>query len=156
MGIKKVQLQTGRVFVDLGQDNISSNQMLEGTRVHNATGDIIMGSIPNYGATTVRLSAVTDQNLPSGYYNGINIGLLSDEVNKLIPENIKDGVDILGVTGSFEGGITNVQSIKSITPTFNSQIVSPDNGYSALYNVEVNAIPVRYDETNHGTHVIIG
>lgn len=35
----------------------------------------------------------------------INIGLSENDKNNLIPENIKNGINILGITGIFEGGI---------------------------------------------------
>ena len=59
------------------------------------------------------------------------------------PSNIKKGVSILGVTGTYEPApsMTN----KSITPTTSTQIIRPDSGYSTMDQVTVGAVTSSID-----------
>lgn len=51
--------------------------------------------------------------------------------------NIKRGINILGVDGTFDGG--ELQS-KTVTPTTSEQNVTPDTGFYGLSGVKVNAV----------------
>jgi hypothetical protein len=65
--------------------------------------------------------------------------------DKIIPENIKEGVVILGTTGTFNGGLSNLQS-KTITPSLSSYNVTADTGYDALSTVVVESVPLATEE----------
>lgn len=84
--------------------------------------------------------------IPAGYHNGRGkVGIAAAEKLKLIASNIKSGVTILGVTGSYTGETSKLQS-KSVTPTKSKQDVTADEGYDALSSVEVAAIPDAYQD----------
>ena len=85
--------------------------------------------------------------VPEGYTPGGTVGISSTEKAKLVANNIRQGVTVLGVTGSMspsEG--VNAQS-KSVTPTKSEQVVQPDSGYTHLAQVTVAAIPAAYITT---------
>ena len=62
-------------------------------------------------------SKTGEVDIPAGYYDGRgSVKIASAEQQKIIPGNIKQGVIILGVTGSYSGEGTRLQS-KTVTPT---------------------------------------
>ena len=114
--------------------------------------------MPNNGAVTGVISSKTEQyTIPQGYHDGSGkVSIDATEQAKLIAGNIKSGVEILGVTGSYSGDAVNVQS-KTATPTKTAQTILPDAGYDYLSQVTVNAIPyVEADNSAGGVTVTIG
>lgn len=119
-------------------------------------GTKLTGTMANRSAVSGSISTKTGQyTVPAGYHNGNGkVGISSTEQSKIIAENIKNGVTILGVLGTYSGEGSIVQE-KEVTPSVNQQIVAPDAGYDYLSAVIVKAIPYR--ETAHagGTMVEI-
>lgn len=106
----------------------------------------ITGSMTNNGAVTGTITTKAGQyTIPSGYHDGSGkVSISSTEQNKIIAGNIKSGVSILGVTGTYSGEAVTAQS-KTATPSTSSQVILPDQNYDYLSQVTVNAIP--YTET---------
>ncbi len=89
--------------------------------------------------------------IPEGYYNGTgSVSISPEEQEKIIEGNIKQGVTILGVAGTYSGEGTSLQG-KTITPTETTQNVTADPGYDALSQVTVNPIPNRYKDISSVT-----
>lgn len=128
------------------------------TKTAYKNGDKITGTMPNRGAVTGTISTVDGEyTIQQGYHDGSGkVSLNSTEQAKLIAENIKSGIEILGVTGSYSGEAVTAQS-KAATPTTSVQTILPDTGYDYLSQVTVNAIP--YAETDNaagGKTITIG
>ena len=71
--------------------------------------------------------------------------------------NIRNGVTILGVTGSMSTTEGAKPQAKTVTPTTEEQVVIPDSGYNYLSQVTVAAIPyVESDNAAGGKTVTIG
>ena len=112
-------------------------------------GSKLTGTMPNRGAVSGTITSVDEAyTIQNGYHDGSgSVGISSTDQAKLIAENIRQGVEILGVTGTMSGSEdVNAQS-KTVTPTTSAQTVTPDTGYNYLSQVTVNAIP--YTETDN-------
>lgn len=115
-------------------------------------GSMITGTMPNRGAQE---GAITDKDTPvvikQGYHDGSgSVGIDTSEKAKLIASNIREGVTILGVQGSMSGSEDMRSQQKSVTPTMSAQTIIPDNGYNALSQVNVAAIPVTITDNAAG------
>jgi hypothetical protein len=117
----------------------------------------ITGSMPNRGAVAGTISTVAGTyNIQNGYHDGSGtVAIDSTEQAKIIEGNIKAGVEILGVTGTYSGETVNVQN-KTATPYTTSQTILPDSGYDYLSQVTVNAISYTETPNTYGTTVTIG
>lgn len=124
-------------------------------------GAMVSGTMPNNGAVNGSISTKDGKyTVPQGYHDGSGkVGIAESEKAKLIPGNIREGIDVLGVTGTMSSTEGANPQAKTVTPTSSVQEVLPDTeqGYNYLSKVTVNAIP--YSETENsagGITVTIG
>ena len=89
---------------DTSDDTVAAAEMLMGKTAH-ARGVKITGTMPNNGAVSGSIATKDEQyTIPQGFHDGSGkVGIASAEKAKLIPGNIKSGVVVLGVTGSYSG-----------------------------------------------------
>lgn len=116
--------------------------------------EVATGTMPNNSGKDVIVTSKSGTPVPRGYYDGSGVAKISEEdAAKIVPSNIKEGVTILGITGSFGADDISSQS-KEVKPTFADQQISPDSGYSFLSGVLVKAIPVLYTDNNAGGQTV--
>ena len=126
---------------DTSEDDAVVAEILIGKKAH-ARGTQLVGTMPNNGAVNGTISTKAGQyTVPQGYHDGSGKVKISEtEQNKIIPGNIKSGITILGVQGSYSGESVTAQT-KTATPSTQSQTILPDANYDYLSQVTVNPIP---------------
>lgn len=133
-------------------------EILDGKTAYNK-GAKITGKMPNNGAVSGKISTKTGQyTVPQGYHDGGGkVQIDANEQAKLIPENIREGVTVLGVVGAMSGTEDAKPQAKEVTPSTAQQTILPDAGYNYLSQVTVKAIPyVESENSAGGTTVTIG
>ena len=113
------------------------------TKTAYVNGSKLTGTMPNRGAVTGTISAVAGvYTIPQGYHDGSGtVSIVQTEQNKIIAANIREGITILGVTGTMSGTEEVNAESPSVTPTTSSQTITPSSGYNYLAQVTVAAIP---------------
>jgi len=129
------------------------------TKTAYKNGAKLTGTMPNRGSVTGTISTLNGQyTIQQGYHDGSGkVGIDSTEQAKIIAENIRQGITILGVEGTMSGTEDVTAESPTVTPTTSVQVVTPSTGYNYLAQVTVNAIP--YTETDNsagGKTVTIG
>ena len=159
LGSNAVDMQGG--FVSGGSSGVKlqsktvtpseNTQTVNPDSSYDALSSVTVEAISNtyIGSSVTKKSAATytpgtsNQSIASGQYLSGAQTIKGD--SNLIASNIKNGVTIFNVTGSYNeatGGPT-LQS-KAVSPSESTQTVSPDNGYDGLSKVTVNAISSTY------------
>ncbi len=139
---------------DTSDDTAAVSEILAGKTAH-ARGTLLTGTMTNNGGVTGTISTKAGQyTIPQGYHDGSGkVSIASAEQDKIIAGNIKSGVQILGVTGSYSGESITAQS-KSATPSWTQQTIQPDAGYDYLSAVTVAAIPITYSDNSAGGQTV--
>lgn len=126
-------------------------EILKGKTAY-ARGTKLTGTMPNNGAVSGVISIKAGEyTVPQGYHDGSGkVSIDSIEQAKIIAENIREGVTILGVEGTMSGTEDANPQAKTVTPTSSAQVILPDEGYNYLSQVTVNAIPYTETENSAG------
>lgn len=151
---------TGECEFDTNTQDATATEaeILDGATAYNK-GVKVVGKMPNHGKYHRAISDIDGRiTIPQGYHDGSgSVVLLNIEKVKIKPENIRQGVTILGVEGSMTGTEAEKRQSKTVTPSATQQTVLPDSDYTCLTEVVVNPIP--YVESNNsagGKTVTIG
>ena len=120
----------------------------------------ITGSMTNNGTVTGTISTKAQvYTIPAGAHSGLGtVSISSTEQAKIIAENIKEGVQILGVTGSCSPASGVTAGAVNVTPYLTAQTILPAS-ISKDYISQVNVAAITVTETDNsagGKTVTIG
>lgn len=126
-------------------------EILDGKTAY-ARGAKLVGTMPNKGAVNGAITTKDEQfTIPTGFHDGSGkVGIDNTEKSKIIAANIKEGVTILGVTGTLAPASGVKAQSKTITPGIDEISVLPDEGYDYLSTVTVSAIPTSESDNSAG------
>lgn len=121
MAISKVILN-GNTLMDVTQDTVQANNLLSGNTATKNDGTKVNGSVTQKSAQTY-IPTTTDQTIASGQYL-TGVQTIKGDAN-LLAENIKKGVVIFGITGTYEGDVPSGYTVTvSLTNPQNSRYFS--------------------------------
>lgn len=143
---------------DTSDTTASADEVLASQTFYGPTGQKVTGSMPNRGSVSGSITAKAQQyTIQQGYHDGSGkVGIDATEQAKIIAANIKSGVQILGVEGTYSGEGATAQA-KTAMPSFSQQTILPDEGYDYLSQVTVGVIPVtEADNAQGGVTVTVG
>ena len=150
---------TNTYDADTSDATAAAAEILSGKTAY-VTGNKVTGTMPNQGAKTLNITKKdTGVVIPAGYHDGSGKAQVDPtEAAKLIPANVREGITVLGVTGTMSGSEGMKPQAKTVTPSFVQQQILPDDPeYNCLSQVTVAAIPVAYaDNAQGGQTVTIG
>ena len=133
---------------DTSADTAAASEILRGKTAH-VKGKLVTGNMSNNGAVSGSINTVAGQyTIPQGYHDGSGkVSISAAEQAKLVAKNIRQGVVVLGITGTMSTTEGLKAQAKTATPKTTKQTIIPDETYNALSQVEIAAIP--YTETDN-------
>lgn len=136
---------------DTQDATVAVAEMLIGKTAY-ARGSKLTGTMPNNGAVTGSIETKDGTfSIPLGFHDGSgSVSISLAEQAKLISANIKSGIEILGVIGSYSGEAVTAQSKDNVVPKTTAQTILPDDGYDYLSQVVVTAIPYTESANSAG------
>ena len=139
---------------DTSNDTAAVSEILSGRTAH-ARGALLTGTMANNGAVNGVISSKSAYVVPQGYHDGSGtVSLDSTSAGLLIANNIREGISILGVTGTMSGSEDMSAESISATPTWSAQTLTPSTGYNCISQVSLAAIPISYSDNSAGGQTV--
>lgn len=138
--------------------NAAASEILSGKTAY-VNKNKITGEMTNNGAVSGTISTKAGTyTVPAGFHSGLgSVSIDSTEQAKIIATNIKSGVEILGVTGSYSGEAVTAGAV-DVTPYLTAQTILPSSiSKDYISQVNVGAITItESDNAAGGKTVTIG
>lgn len=108
-------------------------------------GEIDTVNNTNLNVTPSTSSQQFSASSPYTGFGEVNVSAVDANIdNNIIPGNIKSGVDILGVTGTYTGGGGTMEQI-TVVPSISQQVITPSTGFDGIDEVTVEAVDSSID-----------
>lgn len=135
---------------DTSDATVAASEILSGKTAYKA-GSKITGTMPNIGKQTGSISTKAQAvSISQGYHDGSGtVSISSTEQAKLIADNIREGVTILGVVGTMSGSEDVKATSLSATPYTTSKTYLPTDLGDYNYFSQVSIAAIAYTETDN-------
>jgi len=146
---------------DTSDANATAAEILD-TKTAYVNGIKLTGSMPNRGSVTGNITTKAQQvAIQNGYHDGSGyVEIDSTEQAKIVADNIKKDITILGVTGTYEGAATPTSTAKTVTPYTTAKTYLPSGESTPVdYYSQVTVNAISYIETDNaqgGKTVTVG
>ena len=132
-------------------DATASASEILATKTAYVNKNKITGSMTNNGAVAGVISTKAGTyTVPAGYHSGLGtVSIDSTEQGKIIASNIKSGISILGVTGTYSGEAVTAGAV-SVTPYLTAKTILPSS-ISKDYISQVNVAAIAITESDNAT-----
>lgn len=143
---------------DTSDGNVAASEILSG-KIAYANGNRIVGTMPNNANNNVTVSAKAGNTIPAGYYDGTGKAVIdSASAAALVPNNVRQGVTILGIEGTMSGSEGVRATTLSVTPYTTAQTFVPSDlgNYNSITQVDVAAIAYSTSANAYGLTATIG
>ena len=142
--ISKVEIN-GATLIDISNDTVTANILAEGYTAHDKTGKPIAGTLTQQSGKTVTPGTSNIVAVESGKYTTGTVYIKGD--SNLTADNIKSGISIFGVTGSYvdstpieistDAGMEAVLTSSNVGKVYKFTATSDTYTKGDLYIVEV-------------------
>lgn len=125
-------------------------EILSGKTAYKA-GSKLTGTMPNIGAQTSTITTKAQSvSISQGYHDGSGtVTISSTEQAKIIGDNIREGVTILGVLGTMSGSEDVKATSLSATPYTTAKTYLPTSLGDYNYFSQVSVAAIAYTETDN-------
>ena len=121
------------------------------TKTAYKNGAKVTGTMTNRGSITGTIETKAGEyTVPQGYHDGGGkVSISSTEQAKIIATNIREGITILGVTGSMSGSENVAATSATVTPYTTAQTITPSDlgNYNSI--TQINVAAIAYTETDN-------
>lgn len=140
-GLSKVTVHqiTSSAIPNLTPDVIKRNEViLDVTGTYGPTSQV-------KNATPSTKSQVIKPDEGIEFMSAVNLSAVTSSIDSDIqPTNIKNGITILGVEGTYTGDLV-LEAEKTVTPLKDGSTVVPSSGYDAMEQVKINPVTASID-----------
>lgn len=139
-GFNEVSVNAVTAAID---SNITSENIKSGVSILGVSGNVVESNETSLNITPSTSAQSITPSSPYTGYDEINVSAVDSSIDaNIIPANIVNGVEILGVTGNAD--VLN-GSTATVTPTTSQQTVEPISPSNGLTSVTVNAVTSAID-----------